>query len=480
MKLYEGDDRSIEMTSITQDLIPHHHQDNKVSEEVHVHKHSKKDGGIGYTGSMAIAVNILVGPAILNLPATFQKSGFIPTILVITAVCILSILCSLNLANVVSKIPKNANFEREVEYSELFRIFWGDKWYMFTHINFYACILCQTIASIVDTSQVVDEFLVNMNHETYALKVYPFPAEIVSWDKSGCPPADEGGCNPFNLKEDGKLVLSLGYAICAVVFLPMGLMDLKENTAFQIFGYVLLLAISAQFIWVFIMRGLSVANLSLWGESWSELFGIILFNYTFTTAVPAWISEKSHHVHVPEVLNKSNIMASALYIAVGALGALSIPNVSDNMLSSMIIGDFGKTTQISASLFAFFIIGLGIPLFCVLMKMNLVGSGLCTSTQGNMVAVFLPWLIGWLFYKGSAAAKLLSWGGVIFTSIIAFIAPLLLSIYSVTKNMVGSINVYGNWNLSKRQEITALSFLLMMSVVCVTFPITEIIIEHFL
>ena len=102
-------------------------------------------------------------------------------------------------------------------------------------------------------------------------------------------------------------------------------------------------------------------------------------------------------------------MASALYIAVGALGALSIPNVSDNMLSSMIIGDFGKTTQISASLFAFFIIGLGIPLFCVLMKMNLVGSGLCTSTQGNMVAVFLPWLIGWLFYKGSAAAKLLSW-----------------------------------------------------------------------
>lgn len=150
------------------------------------------------------------------------------------------------------------------------------------------------------------------------------------------------------------------------------------------------------------------------------------------------------------------------------------------MLSSMIIGDFGKTTQISASLFAFFIIGLGIPLFSVLMKMNLVGSGLCTSTQGNILATFVPWLIGWLFYKGSAAAKLLSWGGVIFTSIIAFVAPLLLSIYSVTKNMVGSINVWGYFNLSKKQEITALLLLLMMSVVCITFPITEIIIEHFL
>jgi len=308
MKIYEGDEDAIEMATIPiegdnnnelnesmQELIPHDH--NTTDE---ITKHPKKDGGIGYIGSMAIAVNYLVGPAMLNLPATFQKSGFIPTTLVITAVCILSILCSLNLANVVSKIPRNANFEQEVEYSDLFRIFWGNKWYIFTHINFYICILCQNIASIVDTSQVVDEFIVNVNHQSYALKVYPFPSEIVHWDKSQCPPSEEGSCNPFNLQEDGKLLISLGYAICAIAFLPMGLMDLKENTAFQIFGYVLLLVISAQFIGVFIMRGLSVDNLSLWGESWSELFGIILFNYTFTTAVPAWISEKNQGVSVPE------------------------------------------------------------------------------------------------------------------------------------------------------------------------------------
>ena len=56
-------------------------------------------------------------------------------------------------------------------------------------------------------------------------------------------------------------------------------------------------------------------------------------------------------------------MTSLVYIILGALGALSIPNVSQNMLSSMIAGDYGYYMQIGASVFAFVIIGLGIPLF---------------------------------------------------------------------------------------------------------------------
>lgn len=59
-------------------------------------------------------INTSVGPAILNLPATYQQSGFIPTTVTIVLVCILSNFCSLNLANVISKIPGNSNFQKEV------------------------------------------------------------------------------------------------------------------------------------------------------------------------------------------------------------------------------------------------------------------------------------------------------------------------------------------------------------------------------
>jgi len=441
----------------------------------------KKVSGIGWVGSMAIAVNYLVGPAMLDLPATYQKAGFIPTTAAILLISLLSIFCSLNFANVVSKIPDNKDFTKQIEYSDTFNIYWGRRWFIFTHIAFFLCVLCSNIASIIDTSQVVDEFIVNfIFQESYAIRFYPFPVTVVTWDKTLCPPLEEGSCEPFNVEEDGVLLLSLGFVISAVCFLPMALMDLKENTQFQIFGFIVTLAVSFQFICVFFNQGFNMENLSLWGESWSDLVGIILFNYTFTTAVPAWLCEKSPNVDVPEILHKASWLSSALYILVGCFGALSIPNVSTNMLSSMIIGDFGGSTQIGASIFAFFIIGLGIPLFCVLMRMNLMGSGLCNRRTGNILAVYVPWGVAWFFYKGSAVSKLLSWGGIFFTSVVAFIAPLLLALYTSSFDKIGcdgSVSVWACFTLSKKQEKMCLYFLLSIAGILVTFSITEVILE---
>ena len=40
-------------------------------------------GKIGFLGSMSIAVNSLTGPAMLNIPDTFQRAGVIPTTLTV-------------------------------------------------------------------------------------------------------------------------------------------------------------------------------------------------------------------------------------------------------------------------------------------------------------------------------------------------------------------------------------------------------------
>jgi amino acid permease len=63
---------------------------------------------------MAIAVNSLCGPAILQLPATFQDAGIIPTTVTLILVGLLSSFCSLHMANVVSKVPGNGTFDKEV------------------------------------------------------------------------------------------------------------------------------------------------------------------------------------------------------------------------------------------------------------------------------------------------------------------------------------------------------------------------------
>jgi hypothetical protein len=69
---------------------------------------------IGMLGSMAIAVNSLAGPAILQLPATYQEAGIMPTTIALVIVGLLSSFCSLHMANVVSKVPGNRRFDKEV------------------------------------------------------------------------------------------------------------------------------------------------------------------------------------------------------------------------------------------------------------------------------------------------------------------------------------------------------------------------------
>jgi amino acid permease len=69
---------------------------------------------IGMLGSVAIAVNSLAGPAILQLPATYQESGIIPTTVALVLVGMLSSLCSLHMANVVSQVPGNSTFNKDV------------------------------------------------------------------------------------------------------------------------------------------------------------------------------------------------------------------------------------------------------------------------------------------------------------------------------------------------------------------------------
>jgi len=84
------------------------------TEKIPINGNVTHSASIGMLGSFSIAVNSLVGPAILNLPATYQNCGLIPTTGCILLVCFLSIMCSLHMANVISKIPGNNNFQKEV------------------------------------------------------------------------------------------------------------------------------------------------------------------------------------------------------------------------------------------------------------------------------------------------------------------------------------------------------------------------------
>jgi len=447
--------------------------------KVQIHK-----GNIGMLGSIAIMVNSLTGPAMLNLPSTFQKSGLIPTTITLVLLCGLSSLCSSHMASVISKVPGNSNFQKEIEYSEVFRHFWGERGFILTQLMFFCCITCLNVASIVDTAQVVDQIISrtiqkgtiafrydnNMTSPSYGL-------ESVRWSHEACIEEHKetltvSGCIPF--EEDyshSVYLLTAGYLVSCLLFLPMSLKDLKENTQFQIVGFIVLIVVSVQFITSFLLHGLSFSNATLWGYDWSNMFGIILFNFAVAIVIPAWLYEKKATVNVNPAIYSSSLIGFILYFLVGGLGALTMPNVSDNMLQTLMAGGFGNTTEIFSEIFVFFIIGLGIPLFSVLTRLNLTGSGLCSEFVANLLAVYLPWGISWVFYLGGATA-ILGWGGIFFSSIIVFLAPLLLALYGVMKfDKKGSIAVYGERFHSKRAQLIALGVLLLFSVMSILLAI---------
>ena len=428
-------------------------------------------GQIGYLGSISIAVNSLTGPAMLHLPDTYQRAGFIPTTFTLIFVAILSALCCLHMSNTISKVDGNSNYKKEVEYSETFEKFWGHKHFLFTQVLFFCCVTCLNVSSIVDTAQVVDTVLGHLVKDgSAALNIYwdyRLRIDFVRWDYSLCPEEliTSGECHPFY--EDQGLLFTLGYAITFIVFFPMALMDLKENAAWQILGFVVLLLSSIAFLFLFLSEGIHVEYLSLWGESWNSLFGVILFNYALVIAVPAWLYEKEPSVKVGTVVNGASILSTILYVLIGGLGAMTIPHASQNMLNSMMSGAFGLTMQICASIFAFFIIGLGCPLFSVLTRMNLSGRGAMSIPMANSLAVYLPFTMSWLFYSGDAITQLLSWGGMLFTTLVAFILPLLIALHTIEEtDAEGSVSVYGRWEskiASKSAQKKALYVLLFLS-----------------
>jgi hypothetical protein len=241
----------------------------------------------------------------------------------------------------------------------------------------------------------------------------------------------DGLCLPFN-NCDGILITT-GNIITTIIFLPLALLDLKENSWWQVVGFGVLLATSLQFVIQFVQFGLEPSFLSWFGTKWDDLFGVVLFNFALVIAVPAWLYEKEPHVDVPTVINGSSLLAFVLYILIGLLGAMAMPNVSENMIESMMSGAFGATLQLGASLFAFAIIGLGIPLFSVLTRLNLTGSELCSERLANVFAVYLPFAVSAFLSSGAAVSALLGWGGIVFTSLIAFVLPLTLALHIVER-----------------------------------------------
>ena len=108
-------------------------------------------------------------------------------------------------------------------------------------------------------------------------------------------------------------------------------MDLKDNVIWQIGAFAITATVSAIFIVSFLQEGVTIGRVSWWGEDYSGLLGTILFNYGLVLAMPALLSAKKPSVDTKTMVSGSVVLTTALYVAVGLLGAMCLPHVNINV-----------------------------------------------------------------------------------------------------------------------------------------------------
>ena len=69
-----------------------------------------------------------------------------------------------------------------------------------------------------------------------------------------------------------------------------------------------------------------------------------------------------------------------------------------------------------------------IPVFSILIRYNLINSGICKKHTANLFAVLLPWVLSLFFYAGNQLSLLMSWSAAIFFVLLNFVIPLYMFI----------------------------------------------------
>ena len=87
-------------------------------------------------------------------------------------------------------------------------------------------------------------------------------------------------------------------------------------------------------------------------------------------------------------------------MVLGYLGAAAYPGVHDNFLATLGAVGVGGATRIAAYAYGWFIIGLGVPPYCIYARYNLIVGRVAKPALATTLGVVLPWAISWTMYQG--------------------------------------------------------------------------------
>jgi len=419
---------------------------------------------IGFIAGFSLLVNSITGPGVPQLPNMYSEAGWLLPTLCILGVWAMTTLSSAMFCEAMRRMPGNGQFDGRAEYTTVVRHYLGEWWYVAALLGLNASLLSLNVASIVQSTQVLDDAISAAFGKTCALNFTPWANEVRDargnrmhlWGSDhfvSCistavlDGGDAWGCH---------IVLTAGFALVAAMAIPCGRWNLDDNMVIQT------VALSLTFLCWMSWIGISIANMdpagmalpaiNLDSETGSQagILGTVLFNFGFVTTVPSWVNEKRPHVSVNRTLWLSTTFCIAVYIAVGAAVAAAFgevlqgtvtntcvrrgSDISFTCLTSMLdvlpnrsLVPAGRAAglAIQVLVYGFPIVAVvsSIPVYSIVVKYNLLETGF-SRTSAFLLAVLLPWALAFpLTYMPNALSQFINFTSLVFVTFTNFVVP---------------------------------------------------------
>ena len=156
----------------------------------------------------------MVGPALVLIPALFQKYGYLPILSMLSVACLLSFFCGIMLTHVIANIRSSPNRNIANKRPEMNHII---DFYFTTHIHlkriimtvYILSLVLTLVSNIIQSAQIIDLAIRDIFGCSYALEIYPSVGALICGN-------EHSDVTPFG---SGIYVISMGFLILAWICL---------------------------------------------------------------------------------------------------------------------------------------------------------------------------------------------------------------------------------------------------------------------
>ncbi len=394
---------------------------------------------VGFYSGIQLLINNTVGPALVLIPSLFQQFGYLPVILLLAIVSILSVISAWMLTEtlrhyVTTTKHRSYSILEEDEQQEgitLYHVmqqYISNKYILKSILFIYVtALILRLMTAIIQSGQIIDLMIRESFSKTCAFGLSAQNISLICTNHSF---------------DDKLYTLSFGFIlliiICFILFRNMNFDNIVDSLWLQWFANIVVTVLLFIWLYIFITENTFQTNrISLLYNNknthLSHVVSIICANYAFIVPVCSWWTQKDKNINDSLVMKTfiySILFVFVLFILIGIFGGMAYTSqiydkYGNNLFTVLNESEHaGVLGKLSIYMFPIAQNITTIPVLCIIIAYNIKNFGI-EYKYSLIISSITPWILSLLFFNGDGFNQICDYTS-IFITIINFILPPLM------------------------------------------------------